>query len=707
MVEALLHRHLGSVARPRRLRSTALRALLAALALACVGMAQALTVRYGGDRNFAPFESLDASGRPHGFQIDLLSEMARVGKFDLSVELTDWPAVEAGLRSGRFDAIAMVDAASRREWALFARSHATPALAIYHLATEPAPQSLQALAGKAVAVPAGEPMRDTRAAVFAGIEGRLVEQPTPLAALRAVASGEAAAAILPRAYGDPLVASGAVPGVVATDFSLRVQPYAFAVAPGNEMLRDRLDAALAELEASGRLEALRLKWLSSHRDAAAMSRLEAQRARDRLWFILGTVFAAASLGILAWQLRQRTRRVRAEAARRRDAEARLAQARARLEQSFNRHPDAMLVAELESGEVQDVNDAMCRLLGLDRDALLGKSLSSLEALADPANLQALRRMLADDGSFTAIPLSVRRAGGQIRSCLVTGELMRVGSEMHAFSIVRDVTEQLQANDTLRQAYDDLAQRLAAMGSALEAARSGRVEAEATAGGYTAVVAHDLKAPLRAVRGFVGLLRNNLDAGRLDQARSNAEQIDSAAGRMETLVSALARLAQVERLPLSLSEVDMRSMALAAWTLIVASHPRHAMECNVDDSLPWARADADLVMQVWQNLLDNAYKFTAQAAHAKVRVDSFVEAARRWYRITDNGAGFDPEHASRLFLPFQRLHSAREFEGTGIGLSLVQRIVRRHGGEIRARSQVGVGTSVEFTLQPVPEPAAAS
>ena len=177
--------------------------------------------------------------------------------------------------------------------------------------------------------------------------------------------------------------------------------------------------------------------------------------------------------------------------------------------------------------------------------------------------------------------------------------------------------------------------------------------------------------------------------------------------METLVSALARLAQVERLPLSLSEVDMRSMALAAWTLIVASHPRHAMECNVDDSLPWARADADLVMQVWQNLLDNAYKFTAQAAHAKVRVDSFVEAARRWYRITDNGAGFDPEHASRLFLPFQRLHSAREFEGTGIGLSLVQRIVRRHGGEIRARSQVGVGTSVEFTLQPVPEPAAAS
>jgi PAS domain S-box-containing protein len=604
------------------------------------------------------------------------------------------------LRSGRFDAIALVDLLARRDWALFARSHATPVLAIYHLAAQAPPQSLQALAGQTVALSGGEPMRDTHATFFAGIDGRFIELPTPLAALQAVASGQAALAVLPRAYGDGIVAAGSVPGVVAADLGLRLQPYAFAVAPGNEALRDRLQSALDELERSGKLEALRLKWLGSHRDAAAVKRLAAERADDRLGFTFAALGGLAALGALAWQLRKRVHRAQAAIRLRHEAEAALARTRAQLEQAFGRHPDAMLVAGLESGEVQDVNDALCRLLGWDREALIGERLKELPALGDPMNLHALRDMLDRDGSFDAVPLTVRRADGQARLCLVTCELMQVGDDRHVFSILRDVTEQMQANEALRDGYADLSRRLADMGFALEAARTGRAQAEASATDYTATVAHDLKAPLRAVRGFTGLLRGNLDAGRLDQARSNAEQIDSAAGRMEKLITALARLAQIERKPLLLSKLDMRAMALAAWALIIASQPHPGVELVVDDVLPSTLGDADLVMQVWQNLLDNACKFAAPKAQAKVGVDSFAEGPLRWYRITDNGVGFDPEHASRLFLPFQRLHSARTFEGTGIGLSQVQRIVRRHGGEVRVRSQVSVGTVVEFTLESV-------
>ncbi len=699
MAELATHRWHRWPANPAGvIRPLALRALLLAAALTLAGGAQALALRYGGDRDFAPFESLDAEGRPQGFQIDLLHELARAGGFDLSVELTDWPAVEAGLRSGRFDLIAMVDVPARREWALFTRSHATPALAIYQRSGQPAPQSLQALAGQAVAVPQGDAMRGTRAAVFAGIDARFEELPTPLAALQAVAAGRAGFAVLPRAYGDRIVASGVVPGVVASGFSLRLQPYAFAVAPGNEALRERVDAALAELDASGRLEALRLKWLSSHRDAAAVSQLSTARANDRLWFMLAALGAAVVVGVLGWQLRRRSQRERAEVARRRDAEAALARTQASLEKAFNRHPDAMLVADLDGGEVLDVNDALCSLLGLEREALLGTPLASLPALGDPANLQALREMLDRDGAFEAVPLCVRRADGQMRDCLVSCDLMPVGAETHAFSILRDVTEQLQANELLREGYGELTQRLAAMRSALETARARRADAEASIAAYTAVVSHDLKAPLRAVRGFVGLLRGNLDAGRLDQARSHAEQIDLAAQRMETLVEALGRLARADRSALSLREVDMRALALSAWALVAASHAPHAAQCRVDDALPPAIADAELVMQVWQNLLDNACKFSVRSPRAEVHVDAFAECARQWYRVSDNGAGFDPDHASRLFQPFQRLHSARDFEGTGIGLSLAQRIVRRHGGEIRARSQVGAGTSVEFTLE---------
>ena len=118
-----------------------------------------------------------------------------------------------------------------------------------------------------------------------------------------------------------------------------------------------------------------------------------------------------------------------------------------------------------------------------------------------------------------------------------------------------------------------------------------------------------------------------------------------------------------------------------------------------DPLPTAQGDPDLVAQVWQNLLHNAWKYSARAQVARIRVDSFDDARGRWYRVTDNGAGFDMRRARGLFQPFRRMHPSSQFEGSGVGLSLVQRIVQHHGGEVRLRSQEGVGTVAEFTLDP--------
>jgi PAS domain S-box-containing protein len=681
-------------------RRTALRVLLAVAALLAAGLAEAFTLRYGGDQDFAPFESTGPDGRAQGFQIELLAELARAGGFELSIELAPWPSVEAGLRSGRFDAIAMVDVPARRDWALFTRSYATPALAIYRLASQPAPQALQALAGQTVAVPAGEPMRGTRAAVFSGIDSDFIELPTALAALQAVAAGQASYALLPRAYGDRVVASGAVPGVVAADFSLRLQPYAFAVAPGNEALRGRLDEALGAVEASGRLEALRIKWLSSHRDQAAQLRMAAQRERDRVVVLAIGAGAIVVLALLAWQLRRRTLMARREKARRREAEAALREAQARLEKSFARHPQAMLVAEFESGVVQDVNDALCRLLGAAPTEIVGKPLDALPALAEPANLDSLRRMLDRDGNFDAMPLQVRRRDGSLRLCLVSCELLTVGGATEAFSILCDVTDELAANAQLLAAYDESSQRLSSLEAELQLERMRRRAAEGSAASFTNVASLDLKAPLRNMRGFVGLLQENLVAGRIDQAHDNARQIDLAAQRMEAMVAALARLAEVDRASPSRQDIDMGAMALAVWTGIANARAPCTVRIAID-ALPHELADPSLVAQVWKSLLDNACKFSARTERAEVRVDSFEEGGRRWYRVTDNGAGFDRDHAARLFQPFQRMHANRNFEGLGVGLSLAHHIVRRHAGELRLHSRVGVGTVAEFTLQQRP------
>ncbi len=210
------------------------------------------------------------------------------------------------------------------------------------------------------------------------------------------------------------------------------------------------------------------------------------------------------------------------------------------------------------------------------------------------------------------------------------------------------------------------------------------------------MAHDLKAPLHAVQGFAGLLRDRVQAGRSQEAVEYLTHIDRAAQRMTAMIGALARLGQVTQQTLVRQTVDMARLVEDTCALIAAAHPERRTAFRIA-ALPTAQADPDLAAQVWQNLLDNAAKYSARVAEAKVAVDSFADDRGTWYRVTDNGAGFDRDKAERLFQPFARMHSSQQFEGTGVGLSLVQRIVDHHGGEIRMRSAPGVGTVVEFTL----------
>lgn len=145
---------------------------------------------------------------------------------------------------------------------------------------------------------------------------------------------------------------------------------------------------------------------------------------------------------------------------------------------------------------------------------------------------------------------------------------------------------------------------------------------------------------------------------------------------------------------------MEALARDSWLLLITAHPERHVDWRIDP-LPAAQGDRDLAAQVWQNLLDNAMKYSAQANPARILIDSFDNERSRWYRVTDNGAGFDMAKAGGLYLPFQRMPSAAQFAGTGVGLSLVRRIVDHHQGEIRLRSNVGVGTVVEFTLDGPP------
>ena len=167
-----------------------------------------------------------------------------------------------------------------------------------------------------------------------------------------------------------------------------------------------------------------------------------------------------------------------------------------------------------------------------------------------------------------------------------------------------------------------------------------------------------------------------------------------------MVDALGQLAQVDQLPLQRQPLDMVRLAEETWVLLQPLFVDRRVEFHVD-ALPPAQGDPALVAQVWQNLLGNAAKYSAGRDPARVGVSSHQDARGTWYRVADNGAGFDMAAAGELFTPFRRLHDGSQFEGTGIGLSLVRRIVDHHGGDVRLRSAPGVGTVAEFTLDPAP------
>ena len=208
------------------------------------------------------------------------------------------------------------------------------------------------------------------------------------------------------------------------------------------------------------------------------------------------------------------------------------------------------------------------------------------------------------------------------------------------------------------------------------------------------VSHDLRAPLRAIDGFSASLAET-QTERLDlEGRQDLNRIREGARRMSVLIDDLLHFSKVSRQGISLTRVEMTSLARSVAEEVSAS-------LVAFDSLPAALGDRSLLRQVLVNLLSNAVKFTRHRESPKIEIGARREGGQIEFFVKDNGAGFDMEHTQRLFGVFQRLHRQDEFEGTGIGLAIVKRIVERHGGQVRAEGRAGVGATIFFTLQAAP------
>ncbi len=216
-----------------------------------------------------------------------------------------------------------------------------------------------------------------------------------------------------------------------------------------------------------------------------------------------------------------------------------------------------------------------------------------------------------------------------------------------------------------------------------------------------VAAHDLRAPLRILSGFADALDDECGATLNEEARGFLDEILKASERMDGLIDGLLALARSARAEMHCEKVDLTTLIDLVLYELRHEAAERTIDCEVEAGLTvWA--DVRLVTTVLRNLLGNAWKYTARTPRAMIRCHSERHDGRTWVCITDNGAGFDMAHAERLFKPFTRLHRQDEFPGHGLGLATVQRIVRRHGGDVVAEGRVGEGASVRFWLPESPD-----
>lgn len=279
-------------------------------------------------------------------------------------------------------------------------------------------------------------------------------------------------------------------------------------------------------------------------------------------------------------------------------------------------------------------------------------------------------------------IQARRSNRRIRQ--LADETMNLN-----VSLRDEVGERKRAEEEVRQLNAKLEQRVKDRTAQLEDAVK---ELEA----FSYSVSHDLRAPLRAIDGFSNTLLKNYHDSLDERGQDYLQRVRNAAQRMGQLIDDILGLSRAGRTEMHRQQVDMSSMAQEILNELQKSEPYREAEITVKPGLT-VNADTHLLRIALNNLLGNAWKFTNKRSVAKIEVGAFEQNGERVYYVRDNGAGFNPAYADKLFSPFQRLHSESDFPGTGIGLALVHRILRRHGGRIWPESKVEQGATFYFTL----------
>lgn len=375
---------------------------------------------------------------------------------------------------------------------------------------------------------------------------------------------------------------------------------------------------------------------------------------------------------------------------RKQAQQALLETEERFRKAFHLSTDPLCINRFKDGQVIEVNEAFLLFSGYSREELIGHSILEFGIFKNSSDLKPFVKLLLKHQRVNNFEAQFKTRTGEVKIGLISANQLLLHHEPHILSITRDITNRKMYEENLRLMNEQLEQRVRERTEELE-----RANRELESFNYS--VSHDLKAPLRGIDGFSYMLLEEYADRLNEQARDYLLRIRKNAQNMGQLIDALLKLSQISR-----QEINLRQVNLSAIVTGITDE-FHSQEFCRQLKFIVARdviADADehLIVIALQNLIDNAVKFTAKCGVSIIEFGVINKEKIPTYFVKDNGIGFNNRYREKIFQPFQRLHSSKDFTGTGIGLSIVHRIITKHGGTIWAESEENCGTVFYFTLK---------